>query len=233
MSQCDAAISHKQGINGHQGKNLVGTYYTPKLVAVDVETLATLPERLVSDGMAEVIKHAVGQDPGYVDFLLSNAWDVRDIDFIEQVVENNIRLKCDLVTTDPKELRDGMILQYGHTVGHAVEHLTGYKLYHGESVAVGMAVAAQVARIMGACNDALVSLHHTLLEKYKLPSRVPETIRISDVLDALRYSKKYLTEGTRMALLSDIGKLWSVDDDYAIPVSCGVLAEAIALTQEV
>ncbi len=232
MSQCDAAISHKQGINGHQGKNLVGTYYTPELVAVDVETLGTLPERLINDGMAEVVKHAIGRDAGYVDFLLSNPWDPRDLDFMEQVVEYNIRHKCALAAADPKELREGMILQYGHTVGHAIEHLSGYRLYHGESVAVGMAVAARVARVMGACDETLVALHHTLLEKYSLPRGVPASIRVGDVLDALRFSKKYLTEGTRMALLSGVGELWSVDGDFAIPVSCGVLAEALALTRE-
>jgi 3-dehydroquinate synthase len=233
MAQCDAAISHKQGINGHQGKNLVGAYYSPKLVAVDVETLSTLPERLRRDGMAEVIKHALGQDPACIDLLLSDSGDIGDSDFLETVIQNNIRLKCALVAKDPKELREGMILQYGHTVGHAVEHLTGYRLYHGESVAVGMAVAARVARIMGACDDDLVGLHDALMKKYGLPNRVPASIRASDVLDTLRYSKRYLTEGTRMALLKKPGQLWSVDADFAIPISETVLAEAIEMCKEV
>ena len=232
MSQCDAAISHKQGINGHQGKNLVGAYYTPRLVAVDVEALSTLPDRLLYDGMSEVIKHAIGQDPNYVDFLLSHDGSIRDLDFLEKVIENNIRLKCALVSTDPKEHREGMILQYGHTVGHAVEHLTGYRLYHGESVAVGMMVAAYVARIMGACSEWVTAVHERLLEKYRLPTRVPDAIRADHVLEALRYDKRYLTEGTRMALLEDIGQLWTVDGDYAIPVSSDVLIEAITRLQE-
>lgn len=104
--------------------------------------------------------------------------------------------------------------------------------YHGESVAVGMMVAAEVARIMGACDNGLTAVHERLLQKYHLPTRVPASIRVSDVLDALRYSKRYLTEGTRMALLREVGKLWSVDDDFAIPVSCEVLAEAITNLRE-
>jgi 3-dehydroquinate synthase len=227
MSQCDAAVSHKQGINGYQGKNLVGTYYSPRMVAVDVETLATLPKRLLYDGMSEVIKHAIGQDPAYVDLLLSYSGDIRDFDFLEEVIKQNVRLKCDLVVSDSKELKEALILQYGHTVGHAVEHLTGYQLYHGESVGVGMAVAARVARIMGACDDDLVALHDTLIGKYKLPTQVPASIRADDVIASLRYSKRYLTEGTRMALLSGVGALWCVDGDCAIPVSDGVLIEAI------
>jgi choline kinase len=96
MSQCDAAISHKQGINGYQGKNLVGTYYSPRLVAVDVDTLSTLPDRLIADGMSEVIKHALGQDPSYTDMLLTYNGSMRDPNFLESVIKRNVGLKCDL-----------------------------------------------------------------------------------------------------------------------------------------
>jgi len=232
MAQCDAAISHKQAINGYHGKNMVGSYYVPRLVAVDVDTLATLPERLLRDGLAEVIKHAVGQDRAYVEMLLAHRGEVGDLDFLEQAVRRNVELKCELARTDPKEHREAMILQYGHTVGHAVEHLTGYKLYHGESVAIGMVVAARVSRLLGGCGDDLVELHEELCRHFGLPTLVPRGIPTEDVLESLRYNKKYLTEGTRMALLADVGRLWSVEDDYAIPVSDAVLAEAVELSKE-
>ncbi|MCP4600040.1 MAG: iron-containing alcohol dehydrogenase [Proteobacteria bacterium] len=232
MAQCDAALSHKQAINSHRGKNMVGSYYGPMLVAADVEVLATVPRRLKGDGLAEVIKHAIGQDPSYVEMLLSYTGDIENIDFLEAVVQRNADLKCRLALSDPKELREGMILQYGHTVGHAVEHLSGYRLYHGESVAVGMMVAARVARLLGACGDDLVALHRKLCRRFNLPTTVPSSIRVEDILESLRYNKHYLTEGTRMALLTDVGHLWSVDGDYAIPVSDQVLAEAVKLNQE-
>lgn len=232
MAQCDAAISHKQAINGYHGKNMVGSYYVPRLVAADVEVLSTLPERLIRDGLAEVIKHAVGQDPAYVRMLLEHRGEVGDLDFLERAVRRNVELKCALAESDPKEHREGMILQYGHTVGHAVEHLTGYRVYHGESVAIGMVVAARVARILGACDDELVELHVRLCRHFGLPTQVPRSISTEDVLDSLRYNKKYLTEGTRMALLAGVGQLWSVEDDYAIPVSDAVLAEALELSKE-
>ncbi len=232
MAQCDAAVSHKQGINGYQGKNLVGSYYSPRLIALDVETLRTLPDRLIADGMSEIIKHAIGQDADYVNLLLAHDGDIRHLDFLTSVIQRNVQLKCELVATDPKELREGMILQYGHTVGHAVEHLTGYSYYHGESVGVGMAAAARVARIMGACDDGLVALHDKLIEKYNLPTKMPATIRPEDVLASLKYSKRFLTEGTRMALLSGVGRLWRVDGEYAIPVSEPVLTEAIMQCRE-
>ncbi len=232
MAQCDAAISHKQAINGYQGKNLVGSYYSPRLVAVDVETLNTLPDRLISDGLSEVIKHALGQDVDYIEFLQKYNGDIRDLDFLEEVITRNVRLKCDLVKNDPKEHREGMILQYGHTVGHAVERLSGYRLYHGESVGIGMAVAARVARLLGACDDSLVSLHDSLISKFKLPTKIPAGIRPEDILASVRYSKRFLTEGTRMALLSEPGKLWCVDDEYAIPVSDQVITEAVIQCME-
>jgi len=232
MAQCDAAVSHKQGINGYQGKNMVGTYYSPKLVAIDVETLNTLPDRLLADGFAEIIKHAVGQDPDYVKLLLAHNGTLRDLDFVEETIRRNVQLKCDLVMNDPKELAEGMILQYGHTVGHPVEHLSGYSLYHGEAVAVGMAVAARVSRLMGGCDAALVELQDELNRHFCLPSRIPRGIRSDDILSTMRFNKKFLTEGTRMALLRGVGRLWSENGDYAIPVSDRIVQEAVNACME-
>jgi 3-dehydroquinate synthase len=231
MAQCDAAISHKQAINGHRGKNMVGSYFAPRLVAVDVEVLATLSTRLLRDGLAEAIKHALAQDPAYVEMLLSHAPDLDNLDFLEAVVRRNVELKCELVRSDGKELREGVVLQYGHTFGHPLEHLSGYRLLHGESVAIGMMIAARVARVLGACRDDLVELHERVIRHFGLPTEVPANIATSDVLRTLRYNKRYLTEGTRMALLTDVGKVWSVGGEYVIPVSERVLAEALDATR--
>jgi 3-dehydroquinate synthase len=181
--------------------------------------------------MSEVIKHAIGQDPEYVDMLLAYKGPQDDRDFLEEVVRRNVELKCQLSVSDPKEHREAMVLQYGHTVGHPVEHLSGYRLYHGESVAIGMMVAARVARILGACKDDLVDLHRQLIDHFGLPSQVPYSIQTNDMLESLQFNKRYLTEGTRMALLSDVGRLWNVDDDYVIPVSDSVLSEAYEATR--
>ncbi|RAL20073.1 hypothetical protein DL240_18755 [Lujinxingia litoralis] len=227
MAQCDASISHKQGINGSRGKNLVGSYYSPLAIAVDVEVLATLEDWLIPDGLSEVIKHALGQDRAYLDYLLDYQGAIDDPDFLEYVVRKNIELKCELVAIDPKEHREGMVLQYGHSVGHPVEYLSGYDLNHGQSVAIGMMVAARVARLLGACDDAMVELHRQVIEKFTLPTHIPAHLKVDDILAAMRYNKRYLTEGTRMALLDGPGSLWQVDGDWAIPVPDEVLVEAI------
>ncbi len=231
MAQCDAAISHKQAINGAYGKNMVGSYYSPRMVLVDVETLRTLDERLIPDGLAEVIKHALCQEPDYVDYLLSHSGDfTRDIDFLEEVVTRNVRLKCELVHLDPRELSVGMVMQYGHTLGHPVEHLSGYSLYHGESIAIGMVVAARVSRILNICDDNLPRIHVELMKKYRLPTDIPPGISVDGLIEAMKYNKRYLTEGTRMSLLQDIGKPWVVNGRTVIPVPNGIIREAITQT---
>ena len=230
MAQCDAAISHKQALNGARGKNLVGAYYPPIRVVVDVDFLATLEDWLFPDGLAEVIKHALGQDRAYLDELLAYQGDMRDPVFLERVVQRNIELKCELMAVDPKEHAAAMVLQYGHNVGHAVEYLSGYELSHGEAVAIGMMVAARVARLLGGCDEALVETHRQVIAKFGLPTTIPAGMRVSDILDALRYDKKYLSECVRMALLSGPGELWQVGGDYAIPVPDDVLVPALEAT---
>jgi 3-dehydroquinate synthase len=232
MAQCDAAISHKQGINGMRGKNLVGSYYGPTQIVVDVDLLATLEPRRIADGMSEIIKHGLGEDQKLFDKLMSYTGDHRDPQFLEAVVERNIQLKCALTSNDPKELGPGMVLMYGHTAGHAVEWLSGYELSHGEAVAIGMMVAARVSRILGGCSDSLVNAHEQVLAKYGLPRHIPASISTPDILEAMRYGKRYLTEGFRMCLLADIGQLWSVDDDTVIPVSEPVLIQALDACRE-
>lgn len=232
MAQCDAAISHKQGVNGARGKNLVGSYYAPSRIVVDIDVLRTLEEWLIYDGLAEVLKHALGQDRRYAEMLLAYDGDPRDPDFLERVVRRNIELKCALMADDPKEHRQGMVLQYGHTVGHPVEYQSGYELYHGQAVAIGMMVAARVARILGACDDELVETHRRLIGKYRLPLTIPSSIRPEDILDTMAYNKRYLMEGHRLALLSGLGRLWQVDGEYAIPVPETVIRQAIEQSYE-
>jgi len=233
MAQCDAAISHKQAINGAFGKNMVGSYYSPRMVLVDVNTLRTLPERLLHDGLSEVLKHALCQEPEYVEYLMSYRGDfVRDIDFLEKVVTKNVRLKCELVHQDPKEHTVGMVMQYGHTLGHPVEHMSGYTLYHGESVAIGMIVAARVSRILNVCDDELVKAHIDLCAKFGLPTTIPAGITVDGLMEALKYNKRYLTEGTQMSLLAGVGRPWAVNGRYVIPVTNGIIREALEQTLE-
>jgi 3-dehydroquinate synthase len=227
MAQCDAAIGHKQAVNGKHGKNHIGSYYPPIRIAVDIEVLQTLEDWLIPDGLSEVVKHALGQDRDYLEYLLDYDGELRNPDFLEHVVRKNIELKCRLMATDPKEHREALVLQYGHEVGHPIEYLSGYGLNHGQSIGIGMMVSARVAQIMRGEDDTLVDLHREVIEKYELPTRIPEDMQADDIIAMTRYNKKYLMEGTRMALIDEPGELWKVNGEYGIPVPDDVIREAV------
>ncbi len=231
MAQCDASISHKQAINGLRGKNLVGSYYPPLQIVVDPEFLSTLEARRIPDGLSEIVKHGLGQDAQLHADLMAYEGDHRDLDFLERVVKRTIELKCEVMATDPQEKNEGMVLQYGHNIGHAMEWLSGYELSHGEALGIGMMVAARVSRILGGCDDSVVEAHETVIARYNLPYQVPAAIKPQSVVDAMRYDKRYLTEGVRMALISEVGTLWTVDGDAVIPVSDSVIIEALTASR--
>jgi 3-dehydroquinate synthetase len=157
--------------------------------------------------------------------------ELRDPAFLEHVVRHNIELKCRLMAVDPQEKAEGMVLQYGHTVGHPIEHLSGYALTHGEAVAVGMVIAARVAHLMGALDADGVQRHLDVIRRWGLPTQVPADVRTADILKALTYNKTWRTEGTRMALVDGPGRLWRVSGAYAIPVSETLIATAVDQTR--
>ncbi|MCI0565910.1 iron-containing alcohol dehydrogenase, partial [bacterium] len=132
LSQCDAAIALKQGVNGEKGKNLIGSYYAPIKIVVDPLVLETLDERYVRDGIAEMLKQASAQDKTFFKFFKDYHGDVKNIDFLEEAIRRSIHLKVSSIQGDFYEEREALVNQYGHEVGHAVEYLTGYALGHGE-----------------------------------------------------------------------------------------------------
>ena len=234
MAQADAAISHKQGINAARGKNLVGAYHAPRRVVVDIDVLATLDDRLVTDGLAEVLKHALAQDEAYLDELLLYDGSPRAPRFLERVVRRNIELKCALMARDPQERVEGMVLQYGHAIGHAVEVLSDFRLYHGESVAIGMMASAWVAHELGVADPRVVETHRLLLERYGLPTCLPDDQRVDEVIAHMRQDKRCLARTSRrgdehrLALVASPGELWVAGGESAVPVSPEVLARGLA-----
>jgi 3-dehydroquinate synthase len=198
-------------------------------VVVDVDFLQTLELRRVRDGMAEVVKHAIAQDADFVETLLDYVGDLRDPDFLDSVVRRNIALKCALMATDPQERREGMVLQYGHAIGHAVEYQSGFELLHGEAVAVGMMAAARVARRMGLASDAVVQAHRRLITHFGLPAQLPAELSTPTVLRALRYDKRAsVADGARLALVGAVGALAvQPDGEAAWPVPAEIIGAAL------
>jgi 3-dehydroquinate synthase len=159
----DAAIGGKTGINSGHGKNLIGSFHSPISVTIDEALLQSLPARDFNAGMAEVIKAGFIADPVILDLAVDAKKN------ISELIWRSIDVKANVVSADFKESRLREILNYGHTLGHAVEKLEGYKLRHGEAVSIGLVFAAELSNQLGKLGNEVVARHRELLQKYELP----------------------------------------------------------------
>ncbi|MBE9254321.1 3-dehydroquinate synthase, partial [Synechocystis salina LEGE 00031] len=212
LAMVDAAIGGKTGVNHPQGKNLIGAFYQPRLVYIDPTVLKTLPEREFRAGMAEVIKYGVIWDPELFT-ALEEADDLSSIDrlapaLLTQIIQRSCQAKVDVVSQDEKEAGLRAILNYGHTIGHGVESLTGYGVInHGEAVAIGMEAAAKIAHCLGLCDHELGDRQRQLLLKTKLPTEVPPSLAVEDLLASLLHDKKVKAGKVRFILPTAIGQV--------------------------
>ena len=209
----DAAIGGKTGINAKSGKNLIGSFYSPSEVLIDLSFLNTLPKRDLSAGMAEVLKCGFIADHK----ILNRAQD-DDLDY-EQLIARSIKVKADVVSRDFKESKLREILNYGHTLGHAIEKDSGYKLRHGEAVSIGMVFSAELSKQLAGLSDDAVLLHRELLRNFDLPISYPGN-KFKSLLNFLASDKKVRNSKLRFIGISKIGKPVWFDD-----VSTSVLSK--------
>jgi 3-dehydroquinate synthase len=213
LAQVDAAIGGKTAVNLPEGKNLVGTFAQPRLVVADVDTLATLPERELRSGLAEVAKYALTVDHELLDMLERDPGPVmaRDPATLERLVARCVAAKAGAVAEDERDHGRRLVLNYGHTLGHALERLDAFAgRSHGEAVAVGMVFAARLAEARGVAPAGLAARTGRLLASFGLETdgSLPSP---DDILSAFRLDKKY-RGGVRFVLLEDVGRPVVVDD---------------------
>jgi 3-dehydroquinate synthase len=208
MAQLDAAIDVRQSINLRYGKNLIGARYAPRAVVVDPSMLATLPRRHLQSGYAEAIKHALIQSRAFWRFLRDNAVHMSDDNFLETVVVQTIRWKLKLLRQRKGADWADYYLQYGHCIGHAIEAASGYRQLHGEAIAIGMAISAEIAVAMGISNSRLVSDHVAILRAYGLPVDVPPDISIDAILRVMAYDKYAQRRTPQLAVLQRVGRVF-------------------------
>jgi len=208
LAMVDAAIGGKTAVNQREAKNLVGAFYQPLLVFADVATLQTLPERELTSGWAEVIKHALIMDAELLALLEDRVDALRALDpaATTGVVRRSMALKAQVVAEDEREVTGRRsILNYGHTIGHALEAATGYgTLLHGEAVALGMLAAAEIGRRMGLTSPELAERQKTLLERFGLARPLP-AVTAEAVLSAIALDKKVSGKSVRWVLLQGVG----------------------------
>ena len=192
LAQVDSSVGGKTGIDHPKGKNLIGAFYQPRLVLIDVNTLATLDQRQFSAGLAEVIKYGVVIDHSFFEFVEKNSAAIlaKDPCFLIEIILRSCQIKAQVVELDEKEAGLRAILNYGHTFGHAFESISGYHfLVHGEAVAIGMVLATKVSVAKSLCSEEEFSRIYALIVKCGLPVEIPSYDR-QQLIDAVAADKK-------------------------------------------
>jgi 3-dehydroquinate synthase len=205
----DSSVGGKVAVNHPLGKNIIGAFHQPRLVAYDTEFLKTLPPREVAAGFAEVIKHGLIWDETFVTWLEQNAEGLQrfEHDLLQEALLRACSVKVAVVSEDEKERGLRAILNLGHTFGHAFEALCGYEtLNHGEAVSIGMVAAAMLAERLGIASDISARTRH-ILEKYRLPVMLPHAMNADKIIEAMRRDKK--GEGGKLVFVlpTAIGKV--------------------------
>jgi 3-dehydroquinate synthase len=207
LGMVDAAVGGKTGINTAEGKNLVGAFHPPAGVLVDLDTLDTLPRNEIISGMAEVIKCGFIADPAILDLVEKDTAAVSDprSAVLRELIERAISVKAKVVSQDLKESGQREILNYGHTLGHAIELAERYSWRHGAAVSVGMMFAAELARSVGRLSDADADRHRNILESLGLPITYRRD-RWQALLDGMRRDKKSRGDLLRFVVLDGVGR---------------------------
>ena len=216
LSQVDSSVGGKTGVNHPLGKNMIGAFYQPKAVIIDVDTLDTLPNREFSVGMAEVIKYGLLGNENFLSFIEKN------VDFLMNKKKSSLidaiyqscNDKANIVAEDELEAGKRALLNLGHTFGHAIENSMGYGNYlHGEAISIGMYMAAVMSEKEGFIDQSQVSRVKSILENCELPTRLTGKINFSDFSKSMSVDKKVLKGKIRLVLLKTIGAAF-ISDDY-------------------
>ncbi|MFZ5645757.1 MAG: 3-dehydroquinate synthase [Bacillota bacterium] len=215
LAQVDSSVGGKVAVNHPHGKNIIGAFYQPALVAADLSTLKTLEDREIRAGLAEVIKYGVIVDGAFFSWLEDNIEKALSLEpeVMEKIVSVSCRLKADVVQEDETEQGRRAILNFGHTVGHAVESLTEYKVYrHGEAVSIGMVAAARMAENINMINAGERGRIESLLVRTGLPIDVPASLDRKEMIHSMRRDKKVISSRLTFVLPEAIGRVSIIRD---------------------
>ncbi len=233
LAMIDASIGGKTAVDTPAGKNLVGAFHAPAAVLIDPQVLTTLPLRELRAGFAEALKHGVIADEPYLNDVASRASGLLSADgstgdSMFSLIVRSVEIKADIVSRDEREEGLRQILNFGHTIGHAVELVSGYSLLHGEAVAIGMALESELAEQIGLAQTGTAATVSSALQSAGLPTALPSGSNGDAVIEAMRSDKKGRSGRTRFALPLRIGAMAGADTGWTVSVSDDQLREVLA-----
>jgi len=212
LAQVDSSIGGKVAVNRDQLKNKIGVFYQPKLVISDISTLKTLPPKELANGLAEVIKSAMVWDKEFFAYLEMNLDRIKSLDDreLEETVFRSAKIKAEIVAKDERDLGLRNILNYGHTIGHAIESAADFSIGHGEAVAIGMLAAARISNRLGILDQNELSRLRNLIQRASLATETP-ALELGKIIQAMRHDKKILEGRIRFVLPKAIGEVLITD----------------------
>jgi 3-dehydroquinate synthase len=230
LAMVDSSIGGKTGVDTPRGKNLVGAFHRPAAVIVDPELLRTLPDTHLRAGLAEALKHAVIADASLFDWIGAHAAELLADPggpLMTQLIARAVSIKARVVEADEREGGLRKTLNFGHTIGHAVEQLSGYSLLHGEAVAIGMVAESRAAEMVGIAEPGTAARIAEALNRIGLPIAIPAGIAPAAILAAMRSDKKARAGLVEYALPCRIGEMAGAAQAYGIPVEDAAVVRGI------
>jgi 3-dehydroquinate synthase len=209
LAQVDSSVGGKTAVNHQQGKNLIGAFYQPRLVLIDVAVLQSLPPRELIAGLAEVIKYGIIADPGLFKLLEEKIQKLIGLDrgLLAQVVATSCAIKAKVVEADEREDDYRAVLNFGHTIGHALEAATGYRKYlHGEAIGIGMVQAATISVQEGFCDQRTAERIRKLIKRAGLPLELPREVSMQHLIQGMEVDKKATGGKIKFIMCAGIGK---------------------------
>ena len=229
LAMVDASVGGKTGVDTPHGKNLIGAFHPPAAVVADPVTLRTLPDRDFRAGLAETVKHGLITDAGYLAWIASQAPALlaRDLDTLLVLVQRSIEIKAAIVERDEREAGPRAMLNAGHTVAHALEHASGYRLLHGEAVALGLRAECAMGELAGLLPDGTFSLVAATLEALGLPTRL-DGMQAERVRKSMGRDKKNRQGEVRFALPLEPGRMGERDGAWTVALPADVILKGLA-----
>ena len=229
LAQADSAIGGKTGVDSSLSKNAFGIFWHPSAVYIDVATLKTLDERQYKAGLVESVKHALIADEKYFEFLENNLDAIlrRETDVLEKVAYQNCKIKAKVVEADPTEKNQRRMLNYGHTIGHALEWGSGFELLHGEAVGIGIIAAGMIEIELGLGDSKRLERIRKVLTGLGVPVKKPANISKSVLIDIIRRDKKAINKWPRFVLIDRIGSTHRREGQWAVEVKQDVVENVL------